>query len=90
MKNLFIFVLVLISTIGLAMASSNSDKDKILNGFAEQERSIPEWIEIKWKNDHKVGVDYQIRYGVGGRVCNSIVKFNEQNHMNELARKCSN
>lgn len=88
MKHLMFAVVVFLVVVGLAVFTSDKDKTKILNGFAEQERGVPEWVEVDWKNDHSSGVSYQIKYGLGGRTCHSIVEFNLDNHMVEKARRC--
>ena len=84
---MFVVVAVVV-IVGLVLLTSDKDKTKILNGFAEQERGVPEWVEVDWKNDHSNGVSYQITYGLGGRKCHSIVEFNTEGHMEEKARRC--
>ena len=88
MKNLMFAVAVIVFIVGLVLLTSDKDETKILNGFATQERGVPEWIEIDWKSEHRNGVNYQITYGLGGRKCHSIVEFNLDNHMEEKARRC--
>lgn len=88
MKHLMFAVAVFLVVIGLVVLTSDKDETKILNAFAEQELSVPEWIEIDWKNEHRNGVNYQITYGLGGRKCHSIVEFNTEGHMEEKARRC--
>ena len=88
MKHLMFAVAVFLVVIGLVVLTSDKDETKILNGFATQERGVPEWIEIDWKSEHRNGVNYQITYGLGGRKCHSIVEFNLDNHMEEKARRC--
>lgn len=88
MKHLMLVVAVILVVVGIAFLTSDKDETMILNAFAEQERGVPEWIEINWKNDHSNGVNYQITYGLGGRTCHSIVEFNLDNHMEEKARRC--
>ena len=88
MKHLMFVVVAIVVIVGLVLLTSDKDKTKILNGFAEQERGVPEWVEVDWKNDHSSGVSYQITYGLGGRKCHSIVEFNLDNHMEEKARRC--
>lgn len=88
MKHLMFVVAVILVVVGIAFLTSDKDETMILNAFAEQERGVPEWIEIDWKNDHSNGVNYQITYGLGGRTCHSIVEFNLDNHMEEKARRC--
>ena len=88
MKNLMFAVAVIVFIVGLVLLTSDKDETKILNGFAVQERGVPEWIEIDWKSEHRNGVNYQITYGLGGRKCHSIVEFNLDNHMEEKARRC--
>ena len=84
MKHLMFAVAVIVFIVSLVVLTSDKDKTKILNAFAEQELSVPEWIEIEWKN----GTNYQIKYGLGGRTCHSIVEFDLDNHMEEKARRC--
>lgn len=88
MKHLMFVVVAIVVIVGLVLLTSDKDKTKILNGFAEQERGVPEWVEVDWKNDHSNGVSYQITYGLGGRTCHSIVEFNIEGHMEERARRC--
>lgn len=88
MKNLMFAVAVIVFIVGLVLLTSDKDETKILNAFAEQERGVPEWVEVDWKNDHSRGVSYQITYGLGGRTCHSIVEFNNDGHMEEHARRC--
>ena len=88
MKNLIVITIAFLSIIGFIFVSSNKDETKILNAFAEQDMSVPEWIEIDWSNEHKNGVNYQITYGLGGRTCHSVVEFNQEGAMEERARKC--
>lgn len=88
MKHLMFAVAVVLVVIGLVLLTTDKDETKILNAFAEQERGVPEWIEIDWKNEHTKGVNYQVTYGLGGRTCHSIVEFNLDNHMVEKARRC--
>ena len=88
MKHLMFVVVAVVVIVGLVLLTSDKDKTKILNGFAEQERGVPEWVEVDWKNDHSNGVSYQITYGLGGRKCHSIVEFNTEGHMEEKARRC--
>ena len=49
MKHLMFAVAVFLVVIGLVVLTSDKDETKILNAFAEQELSVPEWIEIDWK-----------------------------------------
>ena len=88
MKHLMFVVVAIVVIVSLVLLTTDKDKTKILNGFAEQERGVPEWVEVDWKNDHSNGVSYQITYGLGGRKCHSIVEFNLDNHMEEKARRC--
>lgn len=88
MKNLMFAVAVIVFIVGLVLLTSDKDETKILNGFATQERGVPEWIEIDWKSEHRNGVNYQITYGLGGRKCHSIVEFDVNGHMEEHARRC--
>ena len=88
MKNLIIVLAIILSVVGLAVGCTNKEEAKILNAFAEQDRGVPEWIEIDWSNEHKNGVNYQITYGLGGRTCHSVVEFNQEGAMEERARKC--
>ena len=88
MKHLMFAVAVIVFIVSLVVLTSDKDKTRILNAFAEQERGVPEWIEIDWKNQHHYGVNYQITYGLGGRTCHSIVEFNTEGHMEERARRC--
>ena len=88
MKNLMFAVAVIVFIVGLVLLTSDKDETKILNGFAVQERGVPEWVEVDWKNDHSSGVNYQITYGLGGRKCHSIVEFDTEGHMEERARRC--
>ncbi len=88
MKHLMFFIAVVVFIVGLVLLTSDKDETKILNGFAVQERGVPEWVEVDWKNDHSGGVSYQITYGLGGRTCHSIVEFNPEGHMDERARRC--
>ena len=88
MKHLMFAVAVFLVVIGLVVLTSDKDETKILNAFAEQELSVPEWIEIDWKNEHRNGVNYQITYGLGGRTCHSVVEFDKEGHMDERARRC--
>ena len=88
MKHLMFVVVAIVVIVGLVLLTSDKDKTRILNGFATQERGVPEWVEVDWKNDHSSGVSYQITYGLGGRKCHSIVEFNTEGHMEEKARRC--
>ena len=88
MKHLMFFIVATVVIIGLFILTSDKHKTKILNAFAEQERGVPEWIEIHWKNEHTKGVNYQVTYGLGGRTCHSIVTFNTVGHMEEHGRRC--
>lgn len=88
MKHLMFVVVAIVFIVSLVLLTSDKDKTKILNGFAEQERGVPEWIEIDWKNEHQNGTNYQITYGLGGRKCHSIVEFDTEGHMEEKARRC--
>ena len=88
MKHLMFVVVAVVVIVSLVVLTSDKDKTKILNAFAEQERGVPEWVEVDWKNDHSSGVSYQITYGLGGRKCHSIVEFNTEGHMEEKARRC--
>ncbi len=88
MKHLMLAVAVVVFIVGIVVLTSDKDETKILNAFAAQEKGVPEWIEIDWKNEHKNGTNYQITYGLGGRKCHSIVEFNLDNHMEERARRC--
>ena len=88
MKHLMFAVAVIVFIVGLVLLTTDKNETRILNAFAEQEMSVPEWIEIDWSNEHRNGVSYQITYGLGGRTCHSIVEFNLDNHMEEKARRC--
>lgn len=88
MKNLIIVVAVILSVVGLAVGCASKTETKILNAFAEQKKGVPEWIEIVWSNDTATKETHQIKYGLGGRTCNSIVDFNEDGIMEEHARRC--
>lgn len=88
MKHLMFAVAVIVFIVSLVVLTSDKDKTRILNAFAEQELSVPEWIEIDWKNEHRNGVNYQITYGLGGRTCHSVVEFDKEGHMDERARRC--
>ena len=88
MKHLMFFIVATVVIIAIVLLTTDKDKTRILNGFATQERGVPEWIEIDWKSEHRNGVNYQITYGLGGRKCHSIVEFNLDNHMEEKARRC--
>ena len=84
MKHLMFTVVVIVFIVSLVVLTSDKYKTKILNAFAEQDKGVPEWIEIDWKND----TNYQITYGLGGRTCHSIVEFNAEGYMDERARRC--
>ena len=88
MKHLMFAVAIIVFIVSLVVLTSDKDKTRILNGFATQERGVPEWIEIDWKNDSSTGTNYQITYGWGGRKCHSIVEFDKEGHMEERARRC--
>ena len=88
MKNLLIAVAIIIATILTSIACTNKTESKILNAFADQEKGVPEWIEIDWSNETKTTEAHQITYGLGGRTCHSIVEFNLDGHMEEHARRC--
>ena len=88
MKNLLIAVAIIITTILTSVACTNKTESKILNAFANQNMGVPEWIEIDWSNETKTTESHQITYGLGGRKCHSIVKFNLDGHMEEHARRC--
>jgi len=88
MKHLMFVVAAVVTIVGFVLLTSNKDETRILNGFADQDKGVPEWIEIDWKNEHRNGVNYQITYGLGGRKCHSIVEFNLDNHMEEKVRRC--
>ena len=88
MKNLLIAVAIIIATILTSVACTNKTESKILNAFANQNMGVPEWIEIDWSNETKTTESHQITYGLGGRKCHSIVKFNLDGHMEEHARRC--
>ena len=88
MKNLLIVVAIIIATILTSVACTNKTESKILNAFANQNMGVPEWIEIDWSNETKTTESHQITYGLGGRKCHSIVKFNLDGHMEEHARRC--
>lgn len=88
MKNLLIAVAIIIATILTSVACINKTESKILNAFANQNMGVPEWIEIDWSNETKTTESHQITYGLGGRKCHSIVKFNLDGHMEEHARRC--
>ena len=88
MKNLLIAVAIIIATILTSVACTNKTESKILNAFADQEKGVPEWIEIDWSNETKTTESHQITYGLGGRTCHSIVEFNLDGHMEEHARRC--
>ena len=84
MKHLMFFIAVVVFIVLMVGLTTDKDEVKILNAFAVQERGVPEWIEIEWKN----GTNYQIKYGLGGRTCHSIVEFDLDNNMEEKARRC--
>ena len=86
MKNLLIAIAIIIATILTSVACTNKTESKILNAFANQNMGVPEWIEIDWSNE--TTESHQITYGLGGRKCHSIVKFNLDGHMEEHARRC--
>ena len=88
MKNLIITLAIALSIVILTVACTNKTESKILNAFAEQDMSVPEWIEIDWSNESKTKESHQITYGLGGRTCHSIVEFNTEGHMDERARRC--
>ena len=88
MKNLIIALSTALVLVGVTVACTNKEEAKILNAFAEQDKGVPEWIEIDWKNATSTKTSYQITYGLGGRTCHSIVKFNPEGHMDEHARRC--
>lgn len=88
MKNLLIAVAIIVATILTSVACTNKTESKILNAFANQNMGVPEWIEIDWSNETKTTESHQITYGLGGRKCHSIVKFNLDGHMEEHARRC--
>lgn len=88
MKNLLIAVAIIVATILTSIACTNKTESKILNAFASQNMGVPEWIEIDWSNETKTTESHQITYGLGGRKCHSIVKFDVNGHMEEHARRC--
>ena len=88
MKHLMFAVAVVLVVVGLVLLTSDKDETKILNAFAEQDRGVPEWIEIDWSNTNAQKETHQITYGLGGRKCHSIVDFNAEGHMEEHARRC--
>ena len=88
MKHLMFAVAVFLVVVGMAFLTTDKDKTKILNAFAEQERGVPEWIEIDWTNSTTTTESHQITYGLGGRTCHSIVVFDVEGHMEERARRC--
>ena len=88
MKHLMFVVAVIVFIVGMAFLTADKDKTKILNAFAEQERGVPEWIEIDWTNSTTTTESHQITYGLGGRTCHSIVVFDVEGHMDERARRC--
>lgn len=88
MKNLIITLAIALSIVILTVGCANKTESKILNAFADQEKGVPEWIEIDWSNETTTKESHQITYGLGGRTCHSIVEFNTDGHMEEHARRC--
>ena len=88
MKNLIIALSTALVLVGVTVACTNKEEAKILNAFAEQDKGVPEWIEIDWSNETKTTESHQITYGLGGRTCHSIVEFDVNGHMEEHARRC--
>ena len=88
MKNLIITLAIALSIVILTVGCANKTESKILNAFADQEKGVPEWIEIDWSNETKTTESHQITYGLGGRKCHSIVEFDVNGHMEEHARRC--
>ncbi len=88
MKNLIITLAIALTIVILFVGTSNKTESKILNAFAVQHMSVPEWIEIDWSNKTTNTESHQITYGLGGRTCHSIVEFNPEGHMDERARRC--
>ncbi len=88
MKNLIITLAIAFALIIVCVGCANKTESKILNAFANQNMGVPEWIEIDWSNETKTTESHQITYGLGGRKCHSIVKFNLDGHMKEHARRC--
>lgn len=88
MKTILIIAFAIVSFITLTALTSMGYKDEILNGFANNKQAVPEWVEVEWSNDHNTGSTHQITYGVGGRTCHSIVKFDLNNNMKEIAKRC--
>ena len=88
MKNLITALSIALTLIFVAVGCANKTESKILNAFAEQDKGVPEWIEIDGSNETKTKESHQITYGLGGRTCHSIVEFNTDGHMDEYARRC--
>ena len=88
MKHLMFFIVATVVIVAIVLLTSDKDETKILNAFAVQHMSVPEWIEIHRKNETKTKESYQITYGLGGRTCHSVVTFNLEGHMDERARRC--
>lgn len=88
MKNILIAVSIIVALVLTSVACTNKTESKILNAFAEQDMGVPEWIEIDWSNTTAEKETHQIKYGLGGRTCHSIIDFNAEGHMEEHARRC--
>lgn len=88
MKNLIIALSIALTLIFVAVGCANKTESKILNAFTEQDKGVPEWIEIDWSNETATKESHQITYGLGGRKCHSIVEFDVNGHMEEHARRC--
>lgn len=88
MKNLITALSFALVLVVLAVGCANKTESKILNAFAEQDRGVPEWLEIDWSNETSTKTSHQITYGLGGRTCHSIVEFDKEGYMEEHARRC--
>jgi hypothetical protein len=88
-QNYLIAMLLLVAALTCVFFAVDSKEDKeILNAFSKANAAIPEWVEVKQEDKGDNSTIANIRYGVGGKTCNSTIFIVDGKLINETNKSC--